>query len=87
MNALWITDSLKLLTFCLNKGEKTFSDTRTGRKELVGLGYIHRAASHSDRKYAKGKVHINGIERDSEVYPKQTCLVTKGFERRTGMNI
>jgi len=25
--------------------------------------------------------------RDSGVYPKQTCLVTKGSEKRTGINI
>jgi len=52
----------KIIRKRIERGGKVFSDTHTGYKGLVGLGYIHRTVNHSDGKYAKGKVHINGIE-------------------------
>ena len=39
------------------------SDGQRGYKGLVDLGYGHYRVDHSKDEFARGKVHINGIER------------------------
>lgn len=52
----------KVIKKKVEKKEKIFSDTHTGYRGLIGLGYIHKTVNHGEEEYVKGKVHINGIE-------------------------
>ena len=52
----------KLIKKKIKQGGKVFSDDHTGYHGLVGLGYIHRTVKHRQKEYAKGAIHINGIE-------------------------
>lgn len=46
----------------VRKRGRVFSDTYTSYQGLVALGYIHRTVNHGDEEYARGKIHINGME-------------------------
>lgn len=46
----------------IEKDSEIFSDTFTGYKGLVGLGYIHSTVDHGMEIYVDGRVHINGME-------------------------
>lgn len=52
---LMITDKVKT-------GSTVMMDEFTSYKGLIYKGYIHRFVEHSKEQYAKGKIHVNGIE-------------------------
>lgn len=46
----------------VSKGTRVMTDEFKSYKGLIYKGYIHRFVEHSNDEYAKGPIHINGME-------------------------
>ena len=44
------------------KGTRISSDEWTPYKVLTDLGYVHETVDHRSKEYARGDVHVNGLE-------------------------
>ncbi len=64
----------------IRKGTEIHSDTWRAYTGLATRGYGHRVVAHSQKKYVKGKTHINGLEGFFGYLKRQ--LASRGGVRR-----